>query len=719
MQSSSGIFCIIKYMLISRGVPFEIAFFIFVGIILVFLAINIPASIGLKKSKRMLRRLLARLRLLKSARKLLAVVYKIKPLRNLRQRFRVLPVSKRKLVLLVFDAMLIGVGLYLSYDLFVYSTNVKYSSPLDTDYWGYEQRDIEVIFDHSFNQGVLIPKMQPEVKGNWEVKPGIIPFLPRKLVFHPEESILPGEKIIIYVANVSNIFGHRSDWWDKIIETNSAPIPEIDLEKTTPKQGEAKAPTDTEVKFELSSFDGDFVDWQFQVTPAVDFDVVRDKSANISLKFKQPLAQNTPYKVKVSRTIQAINYATQEVILEEDPVVLGELAFTTLKAPVLAGSEPTGDKVRAEASIKLVFDKPMVQKNVDENLRIEPAVEATKSWLDDKTILLKPNKPLEKGVTYKVIIPKGTKSVDGGALEADIVHQFSTIGAVKVRSTSPGNSARNVSATTQIKIEFDQEVDHGSAQSKFSVQPHVGGNFSWSGNTLIYSGAKFGFSTKYTVKIASGVKTVHGLDSNADHVFSFTTRPQQIVLNVPVYIQPYRFACNITAASMALAYKGKSVSVDTLYSQIAKDNTPYNADTNTWGNPNSGYVGDIRGNAKGYGVHWGPTASLISKYRGATVKTGWNLADLLREVEAGNPVIIWAHNGYGGSGSNTSWNLPGGGTVYTVKGMHSYVVKGFIGSPESPSKIIVNDPGRGVQNMSPSYFNSLWGTFGRAAVIVK
>jgi len=695
-------------MLISNGLPYEWAFIILIAIVLIFLVWNFLAIAGVAKF------------IPKFVRKLLL---KVTPLKKLVYWHRSLPKLSRIVIVALLDILLIAGGAYFVSDLFFQPLGVKFATDLEGNYWGYKDSKVEVIFDRAFKPDTILPQMKPEIKGRWEVVKGPIPFLPaRKLVFYPEETILPGEKVVIYIANVSNL-GTDYGTWDKIIETNSAPIPDIDLVKSAPWQGSNIVSTDTGITLQLTSFDGDFVDWQFTILPEVPFEVIRDKdsgkSTEIRLKFATPLAQSTNYAVKMTRSLQAIDLKTKEVVLSDDPVALPDLVFTTLKAPSLAASEPSGDKVRADAVIKLMFDKPMVPTDVDANLTIEPALEVTKTWVDASNITIQPLVPLQRGTTYKITIPKGTKSADGAVLEQAIVHQFTTLGAVKVQSALPANGSKSVSAGAQIRIEFDQEVDHASAQAKFSLSPSVGGSYSWSGNTMIYTTSGLSYATAYTARVSAGVKSVYGLDGAGDYSFSFTTRPQQVSLNVPLYIQPYRFACNLTAARMALEYRGVNVSVDTLYSRIAKDSTPYNESTNTWGNPNNGFVGDLYGNSKGYGAHWGPVAAVISQYRGASVKSGWNLTDLLKEVEAGNPVIIWAHNGYAGSGVNTTWNLSGGGSVYTVKSMHSYVVRGFVGGPENPSSILVNDPNRGNQTMSVSYFNSLWSTFSRTAIVVK
>ena len=169
---------------------------------------------------------------------------------------------------------------------------------------------------------------------------------------------------------------------------------------------------------------------------------------------------------------------------------------------------------------------------------------------------------------------------------------------------------------------------------------------------------------------------------------------------------------------MALAYRGIYKDVLTLHSQIARDYTPYDEVNNTFGDPYTGYTGDIYGKTKGYGVYWGPISNLISKYRSNSIKTGWNLTGLLTEVRNGNPVVIWAHNGYSYAGNEYHWTTPGGKDIRAITGMHSYVVVGYRGSVDNPTHVILNDSNRGVWTKTKNEFLSLWGYFNNTGIVV-
>ncbi len=620
--------------------------------------------------------------------------------------------------LLFLDLLLIAFALFLFNDLFVQAPGVNFHKPDMNAYWNDQSQAFVIQYDRAYDTEKIIPQIYPEIQGEWKHEHLLFPFLKRKLVFYPKESILPKNNITIYIGEIKGLY-QREPTWDKVIDLKSPEVPEI--VSTYPVQGSEDFGVNEKIELELSSVDGNFINWEFDIEPAAEFQVVRNKSNKVYIEFLKPLAQTTTYTLKINKTPQSYDVATGEVFIQEDTIVEEDLVFTTIKAPTISNIEPVGDGVLVDANIRVQFDFDMVKEDVEKNIILEPVIDYAITWEDEKTIIIDPVALLEKEKDYTLKLPVGLRNLKGGVSEVEIVHSFKTVGVVRVTSTSPASNATGRDVNTNINITFNQEVDKTDAQASFSITPETNGSFSWDGNTMIFNpSVALAYSTSYSVKVAKGVKTVHGIDSDADYSFKFTTKSNIFELNTIIVTQPYRYACNLTAARIALNYKGVNVSVDSLYSQVAKDNTPYDSATNTWGNPHSGYVGDITGANKGYGVYWGPIRNVVANYRTAETHTGWNRTELLQEVQNGNPVIIWAHNGYAGSGANISWNLPGGGSVYAVKGMHSFVVRGWVGDLENPTSVILADPsGRGRWVVSRAYFDSLWNVFGRPAVVVK
>ncbi len=200
-------------------------------------------------------------------------------------------------------------------------------------------------------------------------------------------------------------------------------------------------------------------------------------------------------------------------------------------------------------------------------------------------------------------------------------------------------------------------------------------------------------------------------------------------LKLKVINQEAEFACNVTAAAIVLQYRGVNVKPMEIYDALPKQTIK--KENGFWGNPNLGYVGNIYGEyggdkSDGYGVHWDPINQYISKFRKSEVKHDWNLADLLKEVDRDNPVILWWQNGYV-SADILSWKTyDANGNVVEfngVEGMHSAIVVGYKGDINDPQQIIVDDPWADRWDNHYAYydiqrFKDLWRFYGNTAIVV-
>jgi uncharacterized protein YvpB len=712
--------------MISNNFPFEAVFTAFMAVLIVVGIWDIAAIFGFLFARQRMRAFWRRIfnnhlsRRIFNIRGLRLSKNKVKQTARLIYRFHIIPLNIVAIAFLVFAYN----------DMFVKPLGVNFHTPEMNFVWLDQKEPFVIQFDRPINPATLnteliISDFNHEIKGHWDLLDNGISAFKRRLVFTPEESFLPDRDLGIYISGISNL-AQKDEPWDKLVDLRSPRIPTI--EDTEPKNESKDLGIDQEVILKLDAEDGEHMLWDVKVTPETEFELLRTPgSREMRIKFAKTLAQGATYQIQFTKTPRMFNLETGETLISEEPIKDKTLKFTTVRGASIKGFKPVGDNVLTDTTIELEFDYEMDPLEVESKLVIEPKIEYTVLWQSPQKLLIKPAKPLEKDKTYTIKLPKGLKNKKGGVSEEEVVHSFKTVGKVQLSSNSPGNGSTGRSIGTNIVVSFNQEVDRASAQSKFSVNPSVAGAFSWNGNTMTFNpNANLNHQTRYTVKIAAGVKSVHGLNSDRDFTFAFTTEPKVFSLNVPSYRQPYRYACNITAAQMALAYRGVNVSVSYIHSQIGTASPQsYNSGTNTWGNPNAGFVGTLDGSGPagpngtgGYGVYWGPVRSFIGRYRSASVKSYASTSAMLRDVDAGNPVIIWAHNGFSGSGARLSWNSPSG-NVSAVRGMHSYVVRGYIGSVDNPTSILVNDPGtRGRWTVSVGYFNSLFNTFGRVGVVV-
>jgi uncharacterized protein YvpB len=635
-------------------------------------------------------------------------------------------ITSLEIFLLVLTFIGICICIYSAHLMFNTMPELTSSTPADKSEWADPKEPMVLEFDRP----VLIDKINfrtvPETEGEIKYIKSFdnLPFA-RKVEFYPKTNFDPETRLYIYIDGIYSLVGNHERYGHEA-SIEAYKIPAIETTSLTNQNEQPSAdsnaqvlegiPVNSDFKITLTKDPEDYTDFDFEFEPIIQFTKTQN-GREISLKPDTTLPQSAKYKLRITRTFKIIDLKTKEVITKSPPEILSEINFETVKAPEIKSFAPNGNAVTVDSEIKFEFTQSMQNESVQKNLVVEPAFEFTPVWSnDDKTLVLQRKANLNYGTDYSITLKAGSLGKADTVLESDLNYKFKTIGTAQVISVSPGNGATGQSIQTQIRINFDQEVDHASAQSKFSINPSNAGSFSWDGNTMIFKPGSFSYLTKYTYTIAAGVKSVHGQDSNRAYSYNFTTLSQTVTLSVPLYSQSYRFSCNLTAASMVLAYKGVSRSQATIYSQIPKDSTP--KANGVWGDPDAGYVGQLDG-PTGYGIHWGPISNYInSQGVSARVQRGMSASALAKEIEQGHPAIVWVWNTISGPTWET-WTTPGGKQVKGLIGMHSYVVIGYVGSSDNPSSIIVNDPWGNRRTLTTSRFNYLWSFYGNTAVIVS
>ena len=169
---------------------------------------------------------------------------------------------------------------------------------------------------------------------------------------------------------------------------------------------------------------------------------------------------------------------------------------------------------------------------------------------------------------------------------------------------------------------------------------------------------------------------------------------------------------------MALSSKKVFVSEDQIMEKIGCDLTTRK--DNIWGDPYKIYVGDISGKicSTGFGVFWEPIAQAANYWRPSQAFTGWNIEELISELNQGNPAVVWGTLPVS-SLTDCSWHTSEGKYIKAYKQTHVRLAVGFIGPSENPLKIILNDPLSGRLYWSTDYFVSNWESFNSSAVVVR
>jgi uncharacterized protein YvpB len=178
--------------------------------------------------------------------------------------------------------------------------------------------------------------------------------------------------------------------------------------------------------------------------------------------------------------------------------------------------------------------------------------------------------------------------------------------------------------------------------------------------------------------------------------------------------------CEVTALAIVLDHAGKSVGKMQLARDLQKDATPLRYDGRGgiayWGNPSVGFVGDITGARRGYGVYHAPIAALMNRYLPgqALDLSGGSFDSVLDQVANGKPVIVWTTVHFTPVSNWVSWNSPSGKVSATFS-EHAAVLIGY-----DAQTVTLADPLDGqVDRVNRARFLTSWEQMGRQAVTYR
>lgn len=195
---------------------------------------------------------------------------------------------------------------------------------------------------------------------------------------------------------------------------------------------------------------------------------------------------------------------------------------------------------------------------------------------------------------------------------------------------------------------------------------------------------------------------------------------EKIILDVPLISQKpeLKYGCEVTSLAMVLQHAGVKVNKMQLANRIKKDTEPLSmskaGDIIQWGDPKEGFVGDITGRNKGYAVYVQPLQELMEHYLpNRTVNlTGKDFNDVLTQIKAGKPVVIWTTGDYKVPDRWESWKHENK-QITAPLDLHAVVLIGF-----ENGYIYVNDPltGKKAHKVNKETFIQSWDALGKQAL---
>ncbi|MCP3771822.1 C39 family peptidase [Paenibacillus sp. MZ04-78.2] len=196
-------------------------------------------------------------------------------------------------------------------------------------------------------------------------------------------------------------------------------------------------------------------------------------------------------------------------------------------------------------------------------------------------------------------------------------------------------------------------------------------------------------------------------------------RPKSVLLEAPHIRQRPELpsGCEVTSLAMLLQFYGVNKSKMDLVPEMKKDPTPIRYNKNGsiayWGNPNTGFVGEVTGAAKGFAIYHTALFELLKDYvPTAQDMTKEPFSKLEDQLIQGIPSVVWTTINYKVPDKWVVWDTPIG-PIETTFMEHAVLLVGF-----DEQYVYVNDPLAGQSNkkIDKEAFIATWDAMGRQAL---
>lgn len=175
--------------------------------------------------------------------------------------------------------------------------------------------------------------------------------------------------------------------------------------------------------------------------------------------------------------------------------------------------------------------------------------------------------------------------------------------------------------------------------------------------------------------------------------------------------------CEITSLTMLLQYYGVNKGKMELVPEMKVDDTEIIWGTGGkikyWGNPHSGFVGDITRKSIGFGIYHTALFELLQKYVPSAEDLTESPFDVLeQQIQKGIPVVVWTTINFKVPDRWVEWDTPVG-PIRTTFSEHAVLLVGY-----DENHVYVNDPLSGQQNLqlAKEQFIATWEAMGKQAL---
>lgn len=175
--------------------------------------------------------------------------------------------------------------------------------------------------------------------------------------------------------------------------------------------------------------------------------------------------------------------------------------------------------------------------------------------------------------------------------------------------------------------------------------------------------------------------------------------------------------CEVTSLTMLFQYLGINKTKLELAAEMKRDTTPLKLNSNGsiayWGNPNTGFVGEVTAAGKGFGIYHSALFELMQQYvPTAEDFTREPFEKLEQQLREGIPSVVWTTINYNVPDKWVVWDTPIG-PIQTTFMEHAVLLVGF-----DEHNVYINDPlqAKSKIKVDKAQFIETWEAMGRQAL---
>ncbi|MBI4130548.1 Ig-like domain-containing protein [Candidatus Roizmanbacteria bacterium] len=221
-----------------------------------------------------------------------------------------------------------------------------------------------------------------------------------------------------------------------------------------------------EVQFDKKMHQGS-VQSAFSLTPEVVGAFSWEGESTLIFTPAEQLVRNQEYAVDIGRFALSSYFIPK---ISSDHIV-----FTTLGHPHVVLASPQTEAPSGDASITVIFDRPMVtlttaaeKEQFQAAFTISPTLSGEGRWLGTTAYQFRPDEVPQAATTYTYKVPVGLSSEDGGSIQEDTVFSFSTE-RPHIQSTSPLREYGYANPVASVSATLNLPIDPESAKNAFHL----------------------------------------------------------------------------------------------------------------------------------------------------------------------------------------------------------------------------------------------------------